>query len=65
MSEVVLFSRFHCKVSLLVPAFKNVGKRSVAKIYHPVSLLSVISKVFENLLNSSSVNHLKKMFSFF
>ena len=34
------------KVSSMVPVFKNVGKRSTAKNYHRVSLLSVISKVF-------------------
>ena len=28
------------KVSLVVPVFKNVGKRSTAKNYRPVSLLS-------------------------
>ena len=33
------------KVSSLVPVFKNAGERSTAKIYHPVSLLSVVSKV--------------------
>ena len=33
------------KVSLVVPVFKNVGERSTAKNYHPVSLLSLISKV--------------------
>ena len=37
------------KVSLVVPIFKNVGERSTAKNYHPVSLLSVVSKVFEKL----------------
>ena len=37
------------KVLLVVPIFKNVGERSTAKNYHPVSLLSVISKVFEKL----------------
>ena len=37
------------KVSSVVPVFKNVGERSTAKNYHPVSLLSVVSKVFENL----------------
>ena len=37
------------KVSSVVPVFKNVGERSTAKNYHPVSLLSVISKVFEKL----------------
>ena len=29
------------KVSSVVPVFKNVGESSTAKIYHPVSLLSV------------------------
>ena len=33
------------KVSSVVPAFKNVGERSTAKNYRPVSLLSVLSKV--------------------
>ena len=34
----------HCwKVSSVVPVFKNVGERSTAKNYHPVSLLSVVS----------------------
>ena len=34
------------KVLWVVPLFKNVGERSKAKNYCPVSLLSVISKVF-------------------
>ena len=34
------------KVSSVVPVFKNVGKSSIAKNYHPVSVLSVVSKVF-------------------
>ena len=34
------------KVSLVVPVFENVGERSTAKSYHPVSLLSVVSKVY-------------------
>ena len=33
------------KVLLVVPVFKNVGERSTAKNYHPVSLISVVSKV--------------------
>ena len=37
------------KVLSMVPVFKNVGERSAGKNYHPVSLLSVVSKVFENL----------------
>ena len=34
------------KVSSVVPVFKYVGKRSTAKNYHPVSLVSMVSKVF-------------------
>ena len=39
------------QVSLGMPVFKNVGKRSTAKTYHPVCLLSVVSKVFGKLVN--------------
>ena len=35
------------KVSSVVPVFKNVGEKSTAKNYRPVSFLSVVSKVFE------------------
>ena len=34
----------------MVPIVKNVGERSAAKNYHRVSLLSVVSKVFEKLV---------------
>ena len=37
------------KVSSVFPLFTNVGKRSTAKNYLPVSLLSVVSEVLENL----------------
>ena len=47
------------KVSFVVPAFKNVGERSTAKNYRPVSLLSVVSMVFEKLVNKI-VDHLEK-----
>ena len=40
------------KVSSVVPVFKNIWERSTAKNYHPVSLLSVVSKVFEKLVNN-------------
>ena len=43
------------KVSLVVPVFKNVGERSTAKNYRPVSLLSVVSKLFEKLINNRIV----------
>ena len=36
------------KVSSLVPALTNVGERSTAENYRSVSLLSVVSKGFEN-----------------
>ena len=49
------------KVSLVVPVFKNVVERSTAKNYCPVSLLSVINKVFEKLLNNRIVDHLEKL----
>ena len=48
------------KVSSVVPLFKNVGERSTAKNHRPVSLLSVVSKVFEKLVNNRIVDHLEK-----
>ena len=47
----------HWKVSSVVPVFQNVKERSTAKNYRPVSLLSVVSKVFEKL---RIVDHLEK-----
>ena len=38
----------------------NGGERSTAKNYRLVSLLSVVSKVFEKLVNNSIVDHLEK-----
>ena len=35
------------------------GERSTARNYHPVSLLSVVSKAFEKLVNNRIVDHLK------
>ena len=48
------------KVSLVVPVFKNVGEMSTGKSYRPVSLVSVVSKVFEKLVNNGLVDHLEK-----
>ena len=45
------------KVLSVVPVFKNVGERSTAKSYHPVSLLSVVSKVFEKCIYNRIVDH--------
>ena len=44
----------------MVCVFKNIGERSTAKNYRPVSLLSVVSKVFEKLLNNRIVDQLEK-----
>ena len=44
----------------MVPVFKNVGKRSTAKNYRPVSLLSVVSKVFQKLVNNRIIDDLEK-----
>ena len=44
----------------MVPIFKNVGERSTAKNFYPISLLSVVSKAFEKLVNNRIVDHLEK-----
>ena len=44
----------------MVPVFKYIGERSTAKNYCPVSLLSVVSKVFRKLVNNNIVDHLEK-----
>ena len=48
------------KVSSVVPVFINVEERSTAKNYRPINLLSVVSKVFEELVNNRIVDHLEK-----
>ena len=47
------------KVSLVVTVFSNIGERSTAKNYHPVSLVSIVGKVFEKLVNNRIVDHLQ------
>ena len=44
----------------MVPVFKNVGERSTAKNYCPVSLLSVVSKGSQKLVNNKNVDNLEK-----
>ena len=44
----------------MVPMFKNVGERSTAKNYRPVTLLSVVSNVFEKLVINTLVDHQEK-----
>ena len=49
----------------MVPVLKNVWEKSTSKSYRLVSLLSVVSKVFEELVNNRIVDHLKKCGLFF
>ena len=48
------------KVSSVVPVFKNVKERSTTKNCFPVSLLSVVSKVCEKLINNRIVGYSEK-----
>ena len=48
------------EVPSVVPVFKKVGERSTLKNYCPVSILSVVSKVFEKLVNNRIVDHPEK-----
>ena len=61
MSWKKSFSLDCWKVSSPVSVFSNVGEKSAAKSYCPIGLLSVVSKVFEKLLNDSLVDHLEKL----
>ena len=45
---------------MVVHVFKNVGERPTAKNYCLVSLLSVVRKVFQKLVNNRVVDHLEK-----
>ena len=49
----------------MVPVFKNVGERSTAKSYRPVSLLSVVSNIFEKLVINRIVDHLLRLLLIF
>ena len=48
----------------MVSVLKNIGGRSTAKNYHPFSLLSLVIKVFEKLVNDRIADHLKKCWFF-
>ena len=55
------------KVSSMVLVFENLWERSMAKNYHLVILLSVVSKILEKLANNRLVDNLRKygLFIFF
>ena len=59
MSEGVCYPDFEM-FSLVFTVFKNVGERSAAKTYHPVSFLSVFSEVFEKLVNDRIIDYLEE-----
>ena len=44
----------------MVPVFKKSGERCTTENYRPVSLFSVVSKVFENPVNNRIAGHLEK-----
>ena len=44
----------------MVPLLKNFRESCLAKNYHPVRHLSVVSKVFKKLVNNRFVDHLEK-----
>ena len=48
------------KVSSVIPVFNNFGERSTSKNYRPVSLLFVVSKVFEKVVNNKIADHQEK-----
>ena len=48
------------KVFSVVPVFENVGEKSTANNYHPVSLLSVVSKAFQKFVDDRIADHLDK-----
>ena len=48
------------KVLSVFSIFKDVGYSSTAKNYRPVSLFSVVSKVFEKFVNNRIVDHPEK-----
>ena len=44
----------------MIPVFKTIGKRSTAKNYRPVYLLSVVQKDFEKLVSNRLADDLEK-----
>ena len=46
------------KISLVAPLFENLGERSAAKNYCPVSFLIMVSKVFEKYVNNRLIDYL-------
>ena len=49
------------KLPTVIPVFKNSGERSDPRNYRPISLLPVISKIFESVINLSLVKHIESL----
>ena len=49
------------KIPNVIAAFKNSGDRSDSGNYRPISLLPIISKVFESLIASSLIRHVDSL----
>ena len=57
--DLLIFGKFH-----LVAILKNIWETSATESYRPVSLLFMVNKFFEKLVNNMLVDHLEK-FGFF
>ena len=53
----ILFSILWKSLSV-VPVFRNYGERSDPGKYRPISILPIISKIFESFINDSLTKHL-------
>ena len=53
------------KASFVASVFENVEERPTAKNCCPISVLSVVSKIFEKLVNDRLVDNLEKCGLFF
>ena len=60
MSERVLFSRLLKGLICGCCIYLYIGERSTAKNSCPISLVSVVNKVFETLVSNRIVDHLEK-----
>ena len=49
------------RCATIVPAFKNCGDRTDPNKYRPISLLPIISKIFESIINNKISGHLESL----